>query len=62
MEKQKGLENLKETVISNLSKIDEEIRINTQVRIETNRKIREMIDKVSIELEKKVLMEQRERE
>ena len=61
-ETRKGLDNMKDNVQNNLQKIDEEIRINTQVRIETNRKIREMIDKIHCDLEKKVFMEQRERE
>ena len=56
------MEGLRETVSDSLSKIDEEIKINTQVRVETNGKIREMIENIRAELERKVILEQRERE
>lgn len=42
--------------------MEEELNINVQVRNETNNKIREMVESLNQELEKKIENEQRERE
>lgn len=45
-----------------LAMVEEEININIQVRNETNNKLREMIENLHQDLEKKIEQEQRERE
>ena len=40
--------------MSHLSQLEEEVNINIQVRNETNSKIREMIESLNTELEKKI--------
>lgn len=53
---------LETQMMEELAHVEDEININIQVRNETNNKLREMIENLHQDLEKKIEFEQRERE
>lgn len=53
-EREEGVETLEQELITQLNHLEEEVNINIQVRNETNSKIREMVESLNTELEKKI--------
>lgn len=53
-EREEGVETLEQELLAQLNHLEEEVNINIQVRNETNSKIREMVESLNTELEKKI--------